>query len=455
MSHPNIVYLHSHDTGRHVQPYGYAVPTPRIQAVAEAGVVFRQAFCQAPTCSPSRAALLTGQSAHRAGMIGLAHRGFTLADYSQHLCHTLNAAGYLTALAGFQHVAHEPFADLAAMGYQKHLNTHRHENAELRAAEFIAAKPQQPFFLDCGFFETHRREAPEGAFVEKRSTVGDPRYVRPPANLPDTPDTRKDYADFIAAAGVLDRKIGIVLDALGAAGLADNTLVIITTDHGLPFPGAKCNLTDAGTGVMLIVRGPGGFAGGRVIDAMVSHMDLFPTICDLAGIAKPAWLEGQSMLPLVGGKVTQLHEALFAEVTFHSAYEPQRSVRTSRWKYIKRFEDRNRVTLSNIDDGLSKSELATHGWADHERPGEALYDLEFDPTEMQNLAADPRHAGVLVEMRARLETWMKQTADPLLAGPVAPPTGARVTDAWLYSPTGREDVRPEHPLSDRGPTAHA
>ncbi|MEZ4638244.1 MAG: sulfatase-like hydrolase/transferase [Caldilineaceae bacterium] len=108
MNRPNIIYIHSHDTGRYVQPYGYQISTPRIQQLAEQGVLFRQAFCAAPTCSPSRAALLTGQSPHNAGMTGLVNRGWGLNDNSQHLLHTLRAAGYLTVLGGLQHVAFDP-----------------------------------------------------------------------------------------------------------------------------------------------------------------------------------------------------------------------------------------------------------------------------------------------------------------------------------------------------------
>ncbi|MCB0172753.1 MAG: sulfatase-like hydrolase/transferase, partial [Anaerolineae bacterium] len=111
--HRNILYLHSHDTGRYIQPYGHAVPTPHLQQLAEEGVLFRRAFSAAPTCSPSRACLLTGQSAHSNGMLGLAHRGFTLNDYHQHLVHTLRRAGYYSALVGIQHIA----ADTAAIGY--------------------------------------------------------------------------------------------------------------------------------------------------------------------------------------------------------------------------------------------------------------------------------------------------------------------------------------------------
>ena len=105
MPKPNILYLHSHDSGRYLQPYGHAVPTSNLQRLAEDGVIFRRAFCAAPTCSPSRAALLTGQSAHNAGMTGLANRNFVLGDFRQHIIHTLHPAGYTSALAGIQHIA--------------------------------------------------------------------------------------------------------------------------------------------------------------------------------------------------------------------------------------------------------------------------------------------------------------------------------------------------------------
>ena len=109
-------------------------------------------------------------------------------------------------------------------------------------------------------------------------------------------------AAFKASARSLDQGIGAVLNGLHQHGLAENTLIICTTDHGLAFPGAKATLFDRGTGVMMIMRGPGGFAGGKVIDAMVTHLDVYPTICDLAGIEHPEWLEGESLMPLVRGQ---------------------------------------------------------------------------------------------------------------------------------------------------------
>src|SRR5690349_466683 len=150
LDRPNIIYIHSHDTGRYVQPYGHAVPAPNLQRLAEEGVLFRQAFSAAPTCSPSRAALLTGQAAHSSGMRGLAHRGFGLFDYQQHLVHTLRAAGYHSSLIGMQHVATDP----ASIGYDDVLE--RRSDAEFvvpRALEFLGNPPSEPFFASIGFSE--------------------------------------------------------------------------------------------------------------------------------------------------------------------------------------------------------------------------------------------------------------------------------------------------------------
>jgi arylsulfatase A-like enzyme len=243
-------------------------------------------------------------------------------------------------------------------------------------------------------------------------------------------------AGYVASARALDKGIGVVLDALDEAGLDDSTLVICTTDHGLAFPGMKCSLTDHGIGVMLIVRGPGGFRGGKINDALVSQIDLFPTICDLLEIDHPAWLQGQSLLPLINGETEEINEAIFAEVTYHAAYDPQRAVRTKRWKYIRRYAERWEPVLPNVDDSPSKDLWLAYGWRDHAQPPEQLYDLFFDPTESHNLATDPAHTEPLAEMRDRLDRWMQETSDPLLTGSVSPPPGReiRVNDVDGLSP---------------------
>ena len=141
------------------------------------------------------------------------------------------------------------------------------------------------------------------------------------------------------------------------------------------------------------------------------------------------------MMPLIRGEAEQIQDEIFAEVTYHAAYEPQRAVRTRRWKYIRRFEDRRGPVLPNCDDSLSKDVWMQHGWRDRPVASEQLYDLIFDPNEAHNLADDPSMDSVLDEMRGRLDRWMHATDDPLLRGPVPAPPGARVNDPDGLSPS--------------------
>ena len=198
----------------------------------------------------------------------------------------------------------------------------------------------------------------------------------------------------------------------------------------------KCNLTDHGIGVMLLLRGPGGFTGGQVCDAMVSHLDLFPTVCAIAGLPAPEGLQGQSLVPLVTGTAEKVRDELFAEVNYHAAYEPTRAVRTVRWKYIRRFDPQAHPVLPNCDDSVTKDELLAQGWQARAQAPEALYDLRFDPNEACNCAADPACSAILADMRARLERWMHDTADPLLHGPVPSWPGMIVNAITGNSPPG-------------------
>ena len=430
----NIVYLHSHDTGRYLQPYGHAVPAPNLQRLAEEGVLFRRAFNAAPTCSPSRACLLTGQSAHACGQLGLANRDFYLQHPERHLANFLRSHGYRTALCGIQHLV----ADPRALGYEwiaevGSTSVKDADDITAAAVEFIQKEHDRPFFLTAGYFETHR-------VFPQPSEEEDERYTLPPAPLPDTPETRYDMASYKRMAKILDDQVGAVLAALEEAGLADDTLFIYTTDHGLAFPGMKCTLTDHGMGVALIMRGPHGLRGGKVVDGMISQIDIYPTLCELLDVEPPAWLAGRSFAPLTAGAVDEINEEIFGEVTYHAAYEPKRAVRTQRWKYIRRFDERATTTLPNIDDGPSKQYLLKNGFSQRIVHAEALYDLLYDPNEACNLVDDPAYSEALAEMRKRLSSWMESTDDPLLQGPVPTPAGAYVDDA--------DDLHPgasEHP----------
>lgn len=419
---PNIVYFHTHDSGRFFQPYGYAVPTPWMQRISEEGVLFRKAFCASPTCSPSRAALLTGQAPHSTGMLGLAHRGHHLHDYSQTLVHVLNQAGYETVLCGIQHVIEH--ARRSELGYRHDLATVNYSsaaNSADQACAFIENHVNGPFFLDVGVSETHRcrLNEPKGpAPYHEDGPLGDPRYVRPPETIPDTAASRQDWADFCAAAQRADHELGRIYQALKTRGELDHTLFIITTDHGPALPGMKCCLSDAGLQVALILRGPGGFSGGRVIDAMVSHLDLMPTLCDWLDLPTPEQCQGRSVLPLLSGAEGELHRELFGEVTYHgpNIYNPQRAIRTPRYKLVRRYAEGSQRVLDTCDQSVPKMMFIEAGWEDLPLEPVELYDLMLDPTEQRNLTALPLYANIRADLEQRLGQWMQETADPLLDG---------------------------------------
>lgn len=432
----NIVYLHCHDAGRYIQPYGRPCPTPALQKLAEEGVLFRQAFTPSPTCSPSRAALLTGRLPHQSGMLGLAHLGFRLNDYRDHLAQILNRAGYHTALSGFQHVACPPVASVQDIGYTEILTEDNTEAAADAAIDFLQRSHEKPFFLDVGLFAPHR---PFPCTVP----IPDARFVQPPAGLPDTPEIRQDIAQFIASMQSTDVAMGRVIAAIDQLGLSENTLIIATTDHGIPFPRSKCTLYDSGTEVFLILRGPAPFNGGTCIDQMVSHLDIIPTLAEAIGFDHPESLPGRSLLPLLRKETSTLHQSLFGEINFHAGAEPVRSVRTSDWKYIRRYPPFKTV-LPNIDDSPAKACLYRAGAFGQSLPKEELYHLESDPQETHNLVRVPDHAPILQDLRSQLHQWMEFSGDPLLTGQQHIPDQAILTKPGAYSPLGEPgNVPPE------------
>ena len=167
--------------------------------------------------------------------------------------------------------------------------------------------------------------------------------------------------------------------------------------------------------------------GGRAFDELVSHVDVFPTVCDVAGIDAPPWLVGRSLVPLsAGAEEPGIRSEIFSELTYHAAYEPQRAIRTDRYKYVRRFDDYPYPVLPNCDDSPSKDAYLARGWDKREVSREALHDLFFNPGEGRNLIDAPEYAHILADLRERLERWMVQTSDPLLDGPVPAPVGALI-----------------------------
>ena len=426
----NIVYLHTHDTGRCISPCGFAVDTPNLAAFAREGALFRQAFDCGPTCSPARASLLTGTYPHQCGMLGLAHRGFRLNDPRKHLAAFLKRHGYRTVLCGVQH---ETADDPGTLGYEEVFeegNRCGHSHGGMgsglantaAACAFLARRQETPFFLSLGLHATHR------PFPESPDAADDPDFMRPPIPIPDTPECRRDWASFASMVRHVDRCFGRVLDTLTACGLREETLVLITTDHGPAFPGMKCTLSDHGCGVMFLLRVPG-MPEGTVIDALISHLDFYPTVCEWAQLPAPEWLEGCSLFPLLRGEERELHEALYAEINFHAARDVQRSVRTRRFRYVRRYDGYAGTVLPNIDDGPTKRFLLREAeLAEQPRiPVEQLFDLYRDPAESRSLLDDPASAGTLEKMRALLAEWQRRTRDSLPERLPHPPPGARLT----------------------------
>ena len=431
----NVIYLHTHDLGRYCQPYGYDIPAPNVQKLAERGVLFRRAFNAAPTCSPSRSALVTGRWPHCNGMFGLTGQGWTLNDYGRHLAQFLRQQGYETALSGAQHVAPKPEVWARAsevLGYDCVLHLPKDQGglglpAEEAAEWFLQRRHERPFLLSVGFGAPHRYNPGDRKTFSSRYPTEPPdvddRYCLPMPHMPDNKVTRREMANFKMGVAVMDEQFGRVLDALAASDYAHHTLVICTTDHGPGCPDMKCTLTDRGTGVMLILAGPDVLSGGRVIDSLVSHVDLYPTICDLIGAEHPDWLQGTSMMPTLRGEVERIHDCIFTEHNYHGEFRPMRAARTERFKYIRRF--RTGVGVG-VDGGPVDQMLRTqYGWAERPQPEEELHDLVYDPHEAANVINDPLYSDAAEEMRERLGLWLEETGDPILRDAVPEPPGKK------------------------------
>lgn len=428
----NFLYIHTHDTGRYLEPYGYHIPTPSLMKLAEKGTLFRNMHCCGPTCSPSRSALLTGQFPHQNGMLGLAHRGFSLHDYSRHLCNFLKENGYETVLCGMQHEAAKP----EQIGYDRVYVDKRREADDLTswdesnkeaAIRFLREKHDKPFFLSYGLAHTHR------PFLEIDESIR-PEYVKVPSTLPDDEATRTDFAGFITSAMRADHCIGDVLSVLREEGLQENTIVLYTTDHGIAFPHMKCHLYDAGTGVAFIICYPGNPSSGKVKDTLASQIDVYPTICDLLGLPYPCWIEGKSLLPVLENKADEIHEAIFSEITYHAAYEPQRGVRTKRYKYIRRYDDYDRCVPANLDNGKSKEFLMKHGLMEKRYDREELYDLYLDPEERQNVIDQENYQDIRMQMAGMLADHQRETDDFMGIRPVPRPDNLILNKRSCMSP---------------------
>ncbi|MDA3963123.1 MAG: sulfatase-like hydrolase/transferase [Planctomycetota bacterium] len=203
------------------------------------------------------------------------------------------------------------------------------------ACDFVAAGHSQPFYLEIGLDDTHHHWW-DRILPDSEALFGpiDQRGQRSLPGHPDLPETRGETALFRNAVRYMDHRVGQLLAAIDSAGLRESTLVIVTTDHGPGLPDMKCHLNEDGLGVFMMMRGPG-IPVGREVDALVSHMDLFPTICGALGGVAPAPVAGYDLGPVLRGEVTEVRQQVFSEQTYHGMAKALRGVRTHEHSYVR------------------------------------------------------------------------------------------------------------------------
>lgn len=356
--------------------------------------------------------MYTGRYPHSNGVLGLTHGGFgwDLHPGEEHLCTALRQAGYRTGGIGVIHETRHP----ERCGFHE-LQAGEYAGAEVveRCEAFLHrhAGATEPFYLQVGFFEPHRRFDFGGATPDESQGIEIPPFLK------DEPSARAELSAFQGAIHQLDTAVGRLLDALAARGLDQNTLLIFAADHGIPFPRAKCSLYDPGLAAALILRWPArGWSGGRVVESMISNVDYFPTLLEAIGLPAPRAMQGVSFAPLLDGRTHRSRREVFAEMTYHQYFDPMRCIRTERFKLICNF-----VTGPSFMNPSQTYRPATvtvvppmPEYAMH--PDLELFDLATDAKEFRNLAGDRDHAAIETELLERLHGWMLETGDPLLAG---------------------------------------
>ncbi len=412
MTKPNILLLVTHDTGQHISPYGInTVATPNCERLAAESVLFENSFCTAPQCSPSRASIVTGRYPHANGTMGLTHADFawSLHENERPIATLLRPEGYATWLLGGQHETAQP----GTLGFDHvDLGFSLDEAVERLSALLGQREPNRPFYCQLGCAETHR------PFDYRGTKPDSDRGIHVPPYLNDGPETRREFAQFQGMVKRFDTALGNLLDLLEQSNVLDNTIVVITTDHGIAMPMAKGTLYDPGIETLLFMRYPAQWGTGIRKRELISNVDILPTLLEAIGAGIPANVHGRSFLKLLTGDDAGANDAVFAEKTFHDCYDPMRCIRTDRFKYIRYFEKSSfhRVPGDAISGGANR-ELGIQ----HRSGYEELFDIQSDPIERKNLAADPQYAETKADLRKRLAAWMQETGDPLLHGPIASP----------------------------------
>jgi arylsulfatase A-like enzyme len=350
-------------------------------------------------------------------VVGLTQGSFAndLNPGERHCAEILRDAGYDTHLFCVQHEARSP----ERCGYTTDHGRGICTDVMDRFVEFIGQRTRtdQPFFAQIGFIEPHR------PFTFENVSPLPPDEITVPPYLPDIPELREDLVDLEATVAYLDGAFGRILDAIHSSAVAEETMIVFTADHGIPFPRAKMTLYDPGIEVPLIMTVPG-VPGGVTHPQLIPNVDVLPTLLDLLDLPHPPNLQGRSFAALIHGGDYEPNERIFAEKTYHIYYDPMRAIRTTRWKLIANFECTpwQECALDYFNNDKCVVEVAKALNLPDDRtlhPPFELFDLENDSYEQEDLADDPQHEATRDDLIRSLRQWMQDTADPLLDGPMA------------------------------------
>lgn len=452
---PNILFILADDQSwLHTSANGAkGLSTPALDRLAREGVRFTNSFSAAPSCTPSRTAILSGRHVWQTGEAGQLYGAMPkeLPLYTQ----ILKKGGYWV---GFTGKGWGP-GDWRALGLDRNpcgrqfnqINRspaappgldQRDSAANFEA--FLKERPSgDPFCFWFGSTEPHRVYDP-GCGVRAGKKLED---VELPPFLPDTPEVRSDILDYYTEIEWFDAQVAKFLKILEEQGELDNTVIVATSDNGMPFPRAKANLYDWGTHMPLAIRWGGKIKGGRTVDDMVSHVDFAPTFLELAGMKAPEGMAGKSLVPLLyshqSGTIDAAREHAVTGMERHVvarpnyAGYPMRALRNRQYLYIRNFApdewptggdflSSNKTTHGDIDGGPSKDSLllpATRVKFRREvdlcvakRPAEELYDVAADPGQVNNLAGNGLHAALKLDMSRRLDEYLRAKGDPRMNG---------------------------------------
>ncbi len=426
----NLILFTWHDAGDWFGCQGQpAARTPHVDRLAAEGVRFAHCYSACAICSPSRAAIMTGRYCQATGVMGLTNTVFhnRIAPGVPHLGARLRAAGYHTALFGVQHECAPEHVNEVIQPNET-IATDPWARGDLLAAhvrDWLGARPRDggPFFAQIGTFDAHL-----GRFYTGRPPRADEPY--PPYNdtrpdLPVPPYLRGsdlDRATLATLHGQLTRGdlvMGAVLDGLAAAGLEEETLVVMAVDHGVGLDRAKAHCYDSGTHVAWIVRRPGHLPAGRVVEALTGHVDILPTLWELLDLPPLAGLDGRSFAAHARGDATEeLNPCVYSHMV-----EASRGVRTPRWKFIRNFlpgapvGEPGDCTFRHAL-GAPRPPAPPTQIPDARQPLTELYDLASDPVEMRNLAGDSAHRAIAAQLDATLWDFLRAQDDFVIHQPL-------------------------------------